>query len=498
MFDFIREKKKILLVLLLLLVIPPFIVMGAWDRINPNSEPIVATINDLNITKRQWESVHQDFIDNLRQRIGGNISTDFFNTPETRLATLENLINKQLIALITAESRITVSEEMVKAIIRTIPEFQKDGVFNLKKAQDLLAKRGMTSTDFENRLRFDIASSIIPSLLTESSYVPRSVARKVAQAENEKRTFIIKLFSPLDYKNKISVSDSEVESYFSLNKSKFVLPARYDFDFITFNDPDQADSLANKLYEDAESLDIAAEEFGIEIKKIRSLDLNSPIIDNKLSNESLKIINNPLFRKSISTKEVLEDGFNSELVEINPKLFVSANLSGKKDEVPMKFELVKSQIKSEVLLEKMNTEAKKDANEWFEKYKSADKFLKTKLTNDKIDKITLKHNEPDANVGEFTEILSSRFQELFSHEFSINSSKLIDIGRNGAIVAILINSTIVDVSDKNVVNSLSSVYENMQRIESDSSLRLWLLNREKQMDVVRYEGQLESSSASKE
>ena len=161
MFDLIRKRKKILLAALLLLVIPPFIVMGAWDQINPNSEPIVASVNDINITKRQWENVHQDFIDNLKQRIGGDVSSDFFNTPETRLATLENLINKQLIALITAESRITVSEDMVKAIIKTIPEFQKDGVFNLEKAQDLLSKRGMTSTDFENRLRFDISSSII-------------------------------------------------------------------------------------------------------------------------------------------------------------------------------------------------------------------------------------------------------------------------------------------------------------------------------------------------
>ena len=125
-------------------------------------------------------------------------------------------------------------------------------------------------------------------------------------------------------------------------------------------------------------------------------------------------------------------------------------------------------------------------------------FLLLQKSNNKVDKITLKHNEPDANTGQFSEILSSRFQELFSHKFSINSPRLIDIGRNGAIVAILINSTIADVSDQNVVGSLSSVYENMQRIESDSSLRLWLLNREKQMNVVRYEDQLESSFANKE
>ena len=89
----------------------------------------------------------------------------------------------------------------------------------------------------------------------------------------KRRTFKIKLFSPLEYKNKTSVSSDEIKSYFNKNKANFVLPARYNFDFIIFNDPSRADSLANKLYEDAESLDSAAEDFGIEIRKIKAGNL---------------------------------------------------------------------------------------------------------------------------------------------------------------------------------------------------------------------------------
>jgi hypothetical protein len=498
MFEFIREKKKILLIVLLLLVIPPFVVMGAWDRINPNSEPIVATVNDINITKRQWESVHQNWIDSIRERVGGNVSAEIFNTVETRVATLENIINKQIIASITADSRITVSKEEVKEIIRSIPEFQKNGIFNLEKAQELLIKRGMTTSDFENRIRFDIASSIIPSILAESSFVPRSVARKVAQAENEKRTFKIKLFSPLDYKNRITVSDEEVEGYFNLNKARFVLPSLYNFDFIIFKDSSRADSLANRLYEESDSLDPVAQEFDIKIEKVVSLDLNTPVIDKNLSKEILDTLNNPLFRKAVASTEVLEDGLNSELVEINPNLFISANLSSKTDEIPMKFDLVKSQIKSEVLLRKMNDEAKNNATQLLDKYNETGNLSDLNLGKNKLVKVVLKQNEPDIDIGKFTNVLSNHFQELFSHNLEINNAQLIDIGRNGAVIAVFINSSILKTSDPIVVESLSAVYENMQRIESDSSLRFWLSSKEEQMEVVRYQNQLESSSINNE
>ena len=51
MFEIIREKKKVLLFVLLGLVIPPFIVVGAWDQFSPNREPVVATIDGVDIQK---------------------------------------------------------------------------------------------------------------------------------------------------------------------------------------------------------------------------------------------------------------------------------------------------------------------------------------------------------------------------------------------------------------------------------------------------------------
>ncbi len=58
----------------------------------------------------------------------------------------------------------------------------------------------MSTVDFENRLKADLSLALIPEILNTSNFVPRTIVRKLARAENEKRTFGVKLFSPLYHK----------------------------------------------------------------------------------------------------------------------------------------------------------------------------------------------------------------------------------------------------------------------------------------------------------
>ena len=206
MFEIIREKKKVLLFVLLALVIPPFIVVGAWDQFSPNREPVVATIDGVDIYKRNWENVHQDFVTNFKNRVGNNIPDEMLNSDEVKRATLDNMINQFILQKVVSTSRIAVSDSDVRTIILGIPEFHDEkGVFNLDQAKKVLGRQGMSTVDFENRLKADLSLALIPEILNASNFVPRTIVRKLARAENEKRTFGVKLFSPLSYKNKVTV-----------------------------------------------------------------------------------------------------------------------------------------------------------------------------------------------------------------------------------------------------------------------------------------------------
>ena len=57
------------------------------------------------------------------------------------------------------------------------------------QAKKVLGRQGMSTVDFENRLKADLSLALIPEILNSSNFVPRTIVRKLARAENEKRTF---------------------------------------------------------------------------------------------------------------------------------------------------------------------------------------------------------------------------------------------------------------------------------------------------------------------
>ena len=492
MFEIIREKKKVLLFVLLALVIPPFIVVGAWDQFSPNKEPVVATIDGVDIYKRNWENVHQDFVTNFKNRVGNNIPDEMLNSDEVKKATLDNMINQFILQKVVSTSRIAVSDKDVRTIILGIPEFHdENGVFNLDQAKKVLGRQGMSTVDFENRLKADLSLALIPEILNKSNFVPRTIVRKLARAENEKRTFGVKLFSPLTYKKRVTVSDAEVKNFFEGNGSRFVIPATYDIDFIVLEGDDKIEEIGNLLYEENSSLDPVAEKFDLKVERITRLDLNAPAIGGgKLSNNALRALNDAKFRSELFSDDFLTDNYNTELTQVAKGLHIAANLVKKHEAVPMQFDVVKDQIKSEMALQKMNKLAKEEADNAFEEIKE-DSQLKQSLR-----KVVLPfRNTEDQNSDQYSQLLQQFKGELFSHELQMNQGTVLNLGSSGAALVFFLSSELEEASSKKVVETLQDIFGIFSSAETDLVVKAWLRDYEAQMQVDRYLNVLLTDSA---
>ena len=492
MFEIIREKKKVLLFVLLALVIPPFIVVGAWDQFSPNREPVVASIDGVDIYKRNWENVHQDFVTNFKNRVGNNIPDEMLNSDEVKRATLDNMINQFILQKVVSTSRIAVSDSDVRTIILGIPEFHDDkGAFNLDQAKKVLGRQGMSTVDFEKRLKADLSLALIPEIINASNFVPRTIVRKLARAENEKRTFGVKLFSPLSYKNKVKVMDNEVKNFFDDNRSRFVIPATYDIDFIVLEGDDKVDEIGNLLYEENSSLDPVAEQFNLKVQSITRLDLNAPAIGGgKFNNNALRALNDMKFRSELFSDDFLTENYNTELIEVSKGLHIAANLVKQHEAVPMKFDVVKDQIKSEILLQKMNQLAKEEADTVFEEVETDSQLKKS------LQKVVLPfRSTEDQNNDEYSLLLRQFKEELFSHELQINQGKVLNLGSSGAAIVFFLSSELEDASSKRVVESVQDIFGIYNSVETDLVVRAWLRDYEEQMKVDRYLNVLLTDSA---
>ena len=482
MFELIRERKKFLLVVLLLLVIPPFVVVGAWDQFNPNREPVVATVDGVEIYKRNWENAHQNFIDNFRAQVGQNVPDELLNSDDVKKATLDNMINQVILRKVISEERITVSDEDVRAVILGIPQFQNDqGAFDLEKAKKALNRQGMTTVDFEKRLKGDLSLSLVPEILSSSSIIPRTVVRRLAQAQNETRTFGVKLFPLLKYRADAKVEEKEIRNFFDDNKDIYVMPATYDINFFVLNKDEKVEEISNVLYEQNSSLEPAAEKFSLKIQTISKLDLNAPAIFDDVETSSLKALNSPKFRQALFSKDFLEDNYNTELIEVEPNLFIAASLEKKHDEVPIEFDVVKDQISSELSSRKMTKLAKADAEKFRDDMsKNTSKLGSLKKVT--IDYTSTENSKPD----QYAQLLGNYKGQLFSHDLEKNTGNVFDLGSSGAAVVFFLSSKLDKLSDKKVIKSIENVFASIQQYESDLTVKAWMKSFEKDIEVIRY------------
>ncbi|MDA9689920.1 SurA N-terminal domain-containing protein, partial [Betaproteobacteria bacterium] len=424
--------------------------------------------------------------------VGNNIPDEMLNSDEVKKATLDNMINQFILQKVVSTSRIGVSESDVRTIILGIPEFHDGkGVFNLDQAKKVLGRQGMTTVDFENRLKADLSLALIPEILNASNFVPRTIVRKLARAENEKRTFGVKLFSPLSYKNKVKVTDTEVKNFFDDNGSRFVIPATYDIDFIVLENDDKIDEIGNLLYEENSSLDPVAEKFNLKVQRITRLDLNAPAIGGgKFNNNALRALNDRKFRSELFSEDFLIENYNTELIQVAKGLHIAANLVKQHAAVPMQFDVVKDQIKSEILLQKMNKLAKEEADTVFEEFKT-DSQLKKSLR-----KVVLPFgSREDQNNDEYVQLLQQFKGELFSYELQINQGKVLNLGSSGAALVFFLSSELEEASSKRVVESLQNIFGIFNSAETDLVVKAWLRDYEEQMKVDRYLNVLLTDSA---
>ena len=270
-----------------------------------------------------------------------------------------------------------------------------------------------------------------------------------------------------------------------------MIPATYDIDFIVLEGDDKVDEIGNLLYEENSSLDPVAEKFNLKVERITRLDLNAPAIGGgKLNNNALRALNDAKFRSELFSDDFLTENYNTELIQVAKGLHIAANLVKKHEAVPMQFDVVKDQIKSEILLQKMNKLAKEEADNVFEEIK-ADSQLKKSLR-----KVVLPfRSTEDQNSDQYSQLLQQFKGELFSHELQINQGTVLNLGSSGAALVFFLSSELEEASSKRVVESLQDIFGIFNSAETDLVVKAWLRDYEEQMKVDRYLNVLLTDSA---
>ncbi|MFO0387760.1 MAG: SurA N-terminal domain-containing protein [bacterium] len=235
MLQWIRDNRRVAQVILVLLIFP-FACTGIeqYRRSHSDTE-IVARVGDQKITQAEFDEALRTRLDQLRNMMGPSFDPAIFDTPKSRQALLDQLINERAVLVGAQEAKLVITNEQLREFIMSVPNFQKNGKFDPELYQKFLMSQRKTEAEFDAILRRDLMAQKMLDGPANSALAPASVVTKLQQALLEQRSVQGLVFSPDNYLAKVNPSDQQITDYYEKNKNKFELPEQVDVEYLVLS-----------------------------------------------------------------------------------------------------------------------------------------------------------------------------------------------------------------------------------------------------------------------
>jgi len=239
MFDFVRNNTKIMMGLLFLLIIPSFVMFGieGYSRFKDQGA-VVAKVNGNKINQGEWDAAHKREVDRIRASMP-TIDVKMFDTPEAKYATLERMVRDQVVAAAAQKLQVVVSDTRLARELQQIPAIASlrtpDGRLDMERYKQLAASQGMTPEMFELQMRADISNRQVIQGVQATAYATLSQTQTAINAFTQRREAQILNFPASDYLSKVSLSDSDLQSYYDKNAAKFQSAESADIEYVVLD-----------------------------------------------------------------------------------------------------------------------------------------------------------------------------------------------------------------------------------------------------------------------
>jgi peptidyl-prolyl cis-trans isomerase D len=268
MFDMIRQHQRLLMALLVLLIFPAFAFFGisGYDRMFA-ADDTVAKVGELSISAREFEQARQGQVQRMRQMMGARFDPATFDTPESREQLLEQLVNQRVLAVEAQETNVVVPDVAVRNAINSDPTFfGEDSKFSLERYQQLLAAQGANELLYENQIRSQLALNAIPTAVSATGIVPRSVSRGMVKLNLQKRKFASRVFKTEDFISEAEVDTDKARAFYDENPKLFESREAVKIEYLVLSEKTLSDNAVvtdderNEYYENNSKQYVQAEQ----------------------------------------------------------------------------------------------------------------------------------------------------------------------------------------------------------------------------------------------
>ena len=238
----IRERASgVVAYIIVILISIPFALWGIQEYLGGGADPIVAEVNDTEITKRVFDQQVQQRRQRLRSLLGQSFDTLYQDEAVLHETVLDDLIENALVNDETLAAGYKISNNHLFERIQSVPQFQVDGRFDQALYEQQLEFNQRGKGEFEEQLRQEARVNQYQRSVAFSGFLPGNEKTQFAALKNQKRQFdyfYIQLnVSPED------ISPDEVTAYYEAHKEEFKTPDKVKLEYVEILQQDVADSI---------------------------------------------------------------------------------------------------------------------------------------------------------------------------------------------------------------------------------------------------------------
>jgi peptidyl-prolyl cis-trans isomerase D len=204
--------------------IPDFLERDTTGATGATSRETVATVNGHNLLAGEFQQRYVAQMQAYQQQFGGSMNAQLLRQLGVDQQVLSQMVDEQ-VAFIEAERQgIKVSDEELAQRIMAIPGLQENGRFIGQARYEALLRQQrppLTTSQFEDRFRRSIMMERLRTALTDWMAISDQELETEYRKRNEKVKLQVVAFTADRFRDKVSLSDADVASYFDAHKAEY-------------------------------------------------------------------------------------------------------------------------------------------------------------------------------------------------------------------------------------------------------------------------------------
>lgn len=237
MFDFIRTHQRLMMLILLVLVLPSFVLIGVSGYTNyVSGDKELVTVGESSVTLQEFELARRNQLEQMQRNSMGRFDPEMLNNRPARELLLESLVDRRVMVDTATRERFSVSDGVLRNAIASMPEFQDNGHFSAERYNQLLDSAGLSTRDFEQGQRGELALRRVLEPVGGSAALPEAVLERISAALTETRTIRLQTFPASEHEKDVVIADADIQAWYESNQDSLMVADQVAAQYLLLNE----------------------------------------------------------------------------------------------------------------------------------------------------------------------------------------------------------------------------------------------------------------------